>query len=114
MQYFEKIKDNRDFRRTYGRGKTRVAPEFVVYAAKGKSGRVRLGITATKKIGCAVKRNRAKRIITAAFRECAKNLNSVDVVVVARGRILKCKSTKIAEIMKKQFCELGLFCDEKE
>lgn len=114
MQYFEKIKDNRDFRRTYGRGKSRVAPEFVVYAAKGKSGRVRLGITATKKIGCAVKRNRAKRIITAAFRECAKNLNSVDVVVVARSRILKCKSTKIAEIMKKQFCELGLFCDEKE
>lgn len=114
MQYFEKIKDNRDFRRTYGRGKSRVAPEFVVYAAKGKSERVRLGITATKKIGCAVKRNRAKRIITAAFRECAKNLNSVDVVVVARGRILKCKSTKIAEIMKKQFCELGLFCYEKE
>ena len=113
MQYFEKIKENRDFRRTYGRGKSRVAPEFVVYAAKGRPGRVRLGITVTKKIGCAVKRNRAKRVITAAFRECARDLNSVDVVVVARGRILKCKSTKIAEMMKKQFCELDLICDEK-
>ena len=51
MQYFEKIKENRDFRRTYGRGKSRVAPEFVVYAAKGRPGRVRLGITVTKKIG---------------------------------------------------------------
>ena len=49
MEKLVKLKENRDFRRLYGRGKTFVTPLFVVYTMKNKSGPVRLGITAGKK-----------------------------------------------------------------
>ena len=67
MKRNDKLKQNWEFRRLYTRGKCISAPAFVLYYAKGKAGRVRLGITAGKKIGTAVSRNRAKRVITAAF-----------------------------------------------
>lgn len=107
MKYFEKIKENRDFRRIYNRGKSAVANEFVLYACGGKPGKVRLGITVSKKIGSAVRRNRAKRVITAAFRECAKDIPQGDFVIVARSRILRAKSTRVAEILKTQLIKFG-------
>lgn len=115
MQNFEKLKLNRDFRRLYGRGKTFVAPFFVIYMMKNKCEKVRLGITAGKKIGGAVQRNRAKRVITAAFRECSSNICSgVDFVIVARSRILGVKSTEVALFMKKQFISAGVWCEEND
>ncbi len=84
------LKKNIDFKRIYKRGKTAVAPTLVVYALKNK--RVnRLGITAGKKVGCAARRNRAKRRIRALYREAVLNGDLLpegcraDLVVVARS-----------------------------
>jgi ribonuclease P protein component len=45
----------------------------------------RLGITVTKKVGCAVVRNRAKRLIRETFRTLSERLpRDVDVVVIVR------------------------------
>ena len=41
----------------------------------------RLGIVVSRRYGSAVERNRAKRRIREAFRRCAKDLPSVDVIV---------------------------------
>lgn len=109
---FEKLKSNGDFRRLYGRGKSFVSPNVVIYIMSSRKDRVRLGITAGKKIGGAVQRNRAKRLIYAAFRECLPHLNSgVDVVAVARTKILTAKSSFVAKDLKKQFTVAGLWCD---
>lgn len=109
MQQFEKIKDNRNFRRLYHRGKSYVAPSFVLYTGKGAKDKVRLGITVTKKIGSAVKRNRAKRVITAAFRAVAADIVSGnDFVIVARTRILETKSDAVADILRKQLKSAAL------
>ena len=56
------IKENYEFRRAYKRGGALVSPYAVIYVFKTKGSRVRLGITVGKKIGKAVKRNRATEI----------------------------------------------------
>ena len=63
------LKLNKEFRRLYFKGSSAVHPLIVTYACKNRLGRNRIGITATKKIGKAVCRNRCKRIIRAAFHQ---------------------------------------------
>lgn len=112
MKSYAKLKQNWEFKRAYNRGKSFVAPTHVLYACKGKKGSVRLGITVGKKIGCAVKRNRAKRLITAAFNMCLPHLAvGYDYVVVSRARILDRKSTDIAAIFEKQLKNENLWIE---
>ena len=104
-----KVKENRDFRRAYNKAKSYVSPFVVVYVMKNRNLGVRLGITTGKKIGKAVCRNRAKRLITAAFRECMPQLSgNFDFIIVARPRILTAKSNQVAESMLKLFNTAGI------
>ena len=110
MKREDKLKQNWEFRRLYARGKCLASPAFILYFAKGKAGRVRLGITAGKKFGTAVARNRAKRLITAAFDSVMPNIKrGFDFVVVARGRILTLKSPQVADMISDLLSENGLF-----
>ena len=98
------IKESYVFRRAYKKGKSMVSPYVVVYAVKNRYNDIRLGITAGKKIGKAVARNRAKRVITAAFRQALPQIpTGYDYVIVARSRILTVKSTVVAESLLKLF-----------
>ena len=109
MYCFKKLKQNSDFRRIYGRGTAFVNPAFVAYAFKGRTHGVRLGITVGKKIGGAVQRNRAKRLLIAAFADIADRIPAgYDFVLVARTRILKLKSTDIAASLLKKLSEAGI------
>lgn len=104
-----KIKENYEFRRAYTRGKAYVTPYAVIYAFKTKRNNVRLGITAGKKIGKAVARNRAKRLITVAFRNVLPKLSiGYDYVIVARSRILNVKSTVVEQAFLKVLSDSGL------
>ena len=103
------LNQNKDFRRLYGRGKSNVNPALVSYAMKNRAGFCRIGITAGKKIGNAVCRNRAKRVIREAYRELAPEINGCyDIVFVARRKTVFKKSTEIKEIMQSQFKQLGI------
>ena len=110
MGKIKKVKENYLFRRAYSRGKALVCPYAVVYVMKTKGNNVRLGITAGKKIGNAVKRNRAKRVITAAFAECYPNITQGnDIIIVARTRILSVKSTILQKELEKLFVSSGVY-----
>ncbi len=105
------IKENRDFHRVYRKGKCSVSPALISYIAPSKSGYIRIGITSSKKIGGAVERNRARRVIRAAFRQCApciKSGASADIVFVARSRTAPSKSTEVARLMLEQLVNAGL------
>lgn len=81
------INENRVFQRLYRQGKSQVTPFFVVYSKKNRLKINRLGITATKKIGNAVERNRAKRVIREAYRLLEPQLPiGMDIVIVARRK----------------------------
>lgn len=103
------IKLNKDFRTAYYRGKSQVHPVLVTYVRKTREGRVRIGITAGKKVGGAVQRNRCRRIIREAFRGLSGEVvGSVDIVFVARTRTLMMKSTDLERVMRGQLKKLGV------
>ena len=102
MEELKKIKESYIFRRAYKKGRSVVSPYVVVYLLKNRRNNIRLGITAGKKIGKAVARNRAKRVISAAFRQILPQIPvGYDYVIVARNRILTVKSTVVAESILK-------------
>lgn len=102
MSSITKLKENYLFRRVYTHGKSFMSPFFVIYVCKNRSRNVRMGITVGKKIGGAVLRNRAKRVIVAAFRGCYPHIEKgFDFVIVARPRILNIKSNVAEDWIKK-------------
>lgn len=103
------LKENRDFQRLYRRGKSYVSPILVTYIMKNKTDNLRYGITTGKKIGIAVKRSRARRIIRAAFSQLRSEIDSgYDIVFVARGKTPYVKSGDIKKAMEKHFSEAGI------
>ena len=104
------LKENRDFQRLYKRGKSGVSPILVTYILKNKTDNLRYGITTGQKIGNAVKRSRARRVIRAAFRELSPSLRTgYDIVFVARGKTPFVKSTEVKKAMETQFRNASLF-----
>ncbi len=100
----ETVKQNHVFRRAYQKGKSIVTPYFVIYLFRNKRqpGVTRYGITTGKKIGNAVTRNRARRVLRAAFVSLESRVPSgYEVILVARGRTAQSKSTRVAEAMQK-------------
>ena len=104
------IKQNSDFRRAYGRGKSFSDPALVTYVLKNnRAGICRIGITTSKKIGNAVERNRCRRIIRAALHELNEYMNGgFDIVLVARSKTKYLKSTDVKEIMYRQLSKAGV------
>ena len=104
------LKQNSDFRRAYGKGKSFSDPALVTYVLRNnRAGICRMGITTSKKIGTAVDRNRCRRIIRAAYRQLSPQLNGgYDIVFVARSKTKYLKSTDIERIMLYQLHKAGL------
>lgn len=60
MTKFAVLHTNKDFRTLYYRGKSQVHPGLVTYVRRNRLGIPRAGITASKKLGNAVQRNRCR------------------------------------------------------
>ena len=87
---------NIEYARVYRRGKSYVAPQLVLYVCKNRLGHTRVGLTATKKIGKAVQRNRARRVMRAAIAaHLPYDVGGYDLIFVARGSTPHVKSTKL-------------------
>ena len=103
------IKENKDFRRIYAKGKSYASGILVTYVIRNRTRDVRIGITTSKKIGKAVLRNRSRRIIREAFRELAGDVKSgYDLVFVARAKTPFVKSYDVLRSMKKELKEAGV------
>ena len=103
------IKENKDFRRLYYRGKSQASPVLVTYAQRSRLDGCRLGITTSKKIGNAVQRNRSRRIIRAAYRELEPKIDgNWDFVFVARSKTSAVKMQEVLTAMENHFSLLGI------
>ena len=103
------IKQNHEFRRLYQKGKSAVTPSMVVYCRKSRLPHNRLGITVSVKLGCAVKRNRARRRLRELFRLSQPRMQQgYDVIIVARGRTVTAPHKKLQADFDRALSELGL------
>lgn len=100
---------NKEFSRVYARGKSYVHPYMVLYVGKNRLGYTRVGLTASKKVGGAVQRNRARRILRAAMAEhLSPNVGGYDIILVARGATPHLKSTQLSKTLAKLLRKAGL------
>jgi len=103
-----RINRGRDYRAIYKQG-TRVTGKYmIVFASPNHLSYNRFGIVTSKKIGNAVIRNRAKRVLRAVIRKNFFNLQpGFDVVVVARFNI---RAAEFGPIEKDYFMAMRRAC----
>ena len=107
------LTQNSQFRRLYRRGRSVVNHTMVIYVMKNRHSSNRLGITAGKKVGGAVQRNRAKRRIRELFRIFQGQLKqSYDFCIVARTYTVNAPYEKLVRDFKASAEKLGVWNDE--
>ena len=116
------ICENHLYSKAYAKGKKFVGRRVVVYILPDyAAGRIqkadpkkrrhnRVGVTVTKKLGGAVERNRAKRIIREGYAEATKRpiKQGFLIVIVARSSVLNARSQDLAKDLSAAFDKLGL------
>ncbi len=121
---FRAICENHLYAKAYSKGKRYVTESLAVYVLPDyaanrlmkahplKLRTNRLGLTVSKKIGGAVTRNRAKRIMREAYREaikCRPIKTGFLIVIAARERATEKKSTDLTKDLIRAFGKLDLF-----
>lgn len=90
----ERIRRRADFQQVYANGSRIHGRLTTLFALATPRAQGRLGIAATKRLGGAVQRNRAKRLIREVFRR-NKIAPGFDVVVVPKRELLDASLTAI-------------------
>ncbi len=81
-----RINKKKEYNNIYKKGKKIPGKHMVVFVSIGEKEYSRYGIVASKKVGQAVERNRAKRRLrTVIYRSMSNIKDSVDVVIVLRA-----------------------------
>jgi ribonuclease P protein component len=80
----DRIRKRSEYQRVYDHGRKIFSKSFVLFYLENGLARPRLGITASRRAGGAVQRNRAKRLLREWFRLGRRELPPVDLVVNVR------------------------------
>ncbi len=106
------LTENYEFQRVYKKAAPIYGRYTVLYQKKNNSESIRLGITATKKIGKACKRNRARRLIFESFRHIYPYMcGGHDIVIVAKASIIDATYFDVFNELKRLIEKAGL-CNE--
>ena len=119
------LKEHHLYQKTFARGlrySGKYVSVFVLrdYAAKRlkkenpeKKAYNRFGVSVTKRVGGAVQRSRAKRILRAGYRAIEPELKTGFLIVVApREGILDIKSTDVERELRRGFLKLDMFRED--
>jgi len=107
------LKSSAEFQSVRASGYRRECGAFLlqvrVYRADERPPLRRLGVVASKRVGNAVVRNRAKRLLRETFRLNQPLLpENSDTVLVARARIRGMRQTEVAEVFRRALARLEL------
>jgi ribonuclease P protein component len=101
-----RLRRTSDVQRVYREGRSWRHPLLVLVARPNGLNLSRVGIAASRKLGGAVARNRAKRLLREAARHLYPQLKAGwDVMLIARSKILESKEPQVekalAQLMKR-------------
>ncbi len=107
----DSLTENYEFQRAYKKGAPFYGKYVVLYRFENRRNeKMRLGITATKKIGKANKRNRARRIIFECFRLMYPDFKiKSDVVIVARASLIEAGYQEVFDEMLRLTKKAGFY-----
>lgn len=103
------LRKQRDFSRVYNRGSSRGSRYVVILYKENGLGYTRTAFVASKKVGNAVTRNRARRLMREAYRSLETGVaKGYDIIFVARNTIEGCTEPEVEKVMRSALrgCEL--------
>ena len=103
------LRKQRDFSRVYNRGSSRGSRYVVILYKENGLGYTRTAFVASKKVGNAVTRNRARRLMREAYRSLEAGIaKGYDIIFVARNTIEGCTEAEVEKVMRSALrgCEL--------
>jgi ribonuclease P protein component len=88
----ERLEKKAEFQKVYKRGRRLSSRFFIAYVLCRPVGPLRVGVVASRRVGRAVVRNRAKRLLREVFRKNRPERSvSADVVLIARPSIAEAR-----------------------
>ena len=104
----EVLRDPRDFRAVYNKGKSKADRFVVVFCRPNGRAYNRTCFLASKKVGKAVERNRARRLMKESYRNMDALKEGFDIIFVARNTIQDQKMEAVKKSMENALRKLDL------
>ena len=104
-----------DFERVRAQGQSLGAKCFVVIVARSAESKARIGVAAGKRIGGAIQRNRAKRLLREGICSLYPSIAlEWDILLMARGPILDVKSPQVTGVLNTALRKMKVMAAQSE